>query len=454
MEQKKSIWIKLFYLISIPMLLWTISFNLHIDESFTLGLIKHSWLQIISLDAMDVHPPLYYLVLKAFLNITTFWTQSIFVKVIFSRLFSMLCFIITSKGIQIILYKTLNKKIDLIMIFLGLLLLPNVLYRVTLIRMYSFGSMLITWELVYLINYRQRGKISYLFYALLFAELATYTHYFAAIISGLMLVYVFLSSIKHKKIHMIIQTCIAGVSLILLFTPWIMIAFKQVSSVSHHYWMPNSINNFVDLFYYQAFPIKQFTYIGFFFLIISTIICYYNGNKNFRSIYKWILFIFYGTMFIGISLSLSIRPIFQARYLFFIFPIYLSLTAYELIHLIKTNKKFFKLFGIIILIFLSLGMVRNSIKGIHYFKTDYTIYQFTQCQKRKSSTKLLFSFVNDAFLTIQYSIYLPNKEIVIPYKFKEKQLEAIQTGNSKNDEKLFNIIYPNIYFENKYENIN
>lgn len=57
-------------------LTWTLSTNLYVDESFTLGLIKHNWSQIISLDSMDVHPPLYYLVVKLFLMITTFWTCS------------------------------------------------------------------------------------------------------------------------------------------------------------------------------------------------------------------------------------------------------------------------------------------------------------------------------------------------------------------------------------------
>lgn len=38
-------------------LTWTLSTNLYVDESFTLGLIKHNWSQIISLDSMDVHLP-------------------------------------------------------------------------------------------------------------------------------------------------------------------------------------------------------------------------------------------------------------------------------------------------------------------------------------------------------------------------------------------------------------
>lgn len=58
MIKNKQSLIKLIYLIAgFLFITWTLSTNLYIDESFTLSLIKRSWKQVITLDAMDVHPP-------------------------------------------------------------------------------------------------------------------------------------------------------------------------------------------------------------------------------------------------------------------------------------------------------------------------------------------------------------------------------------------------------------
>lgn len=449
MEQKKSIWIKLFYGITILLLItWTLSAKLYIDESFTLGLIKHNWLEVIKLDAMDVHPPLYYLVLKLFLNITTFWTSSMFMKAIFARIFSVICFAIMSKGIQIIFKKSLNKTINFNIIFLGLLLLPNILYHATCIRMYAFGAMLITWELVCLINYQQQNKTSYLVYALILAELAAYTHYFAAIIGGLLLVYEFLSSIKHKNYNATIKIGISGITLFLFFIPWILVALKQFSDVSRHYWITNNLENYVDLFYYRKFPIVLFNFISFILFLIFSIYCYYCSSKKFKFIYRRVLFSFYGAMLIGISLSFLIRPIFQSRYLFFIFPIYLSILIFELICLLKKYWKKIKIWVLIIILFFSIGLFRNVIKGIYYLGCDYNICKNLKSYKMISPKKISSKFKENTFLTLQYSIYLPDNKFII-YHNKKGLSHTIQTGNSDNDKYLFEEIYPNIKFYSK-----
>lgn len=356
-----------------------------------------------------------------------------------------------SKGIQIIFKKSFNKDINFNIIFLGLLLLPNVLYHATCIRMYAFGAMFITWELVCLINYKQQNKTSFLIYALILAELAAYTHYFAAIIAGLLLIYEFLSSIKHKQFNSTIKLGISGIALLILFIPWGMIAFKQVSSVSQHYWMTYSLDNFVDLFYYHIFTFQsqnyRYAYIGFIILIILTIICYHNGTVVFKSIYRPVLFSFYGAMLIGISISVIVRPIFQSRYLFFIFPIYLCLTVYELIYLFKRKKHSIFALEIITILFLCPGILKNSYESLRFIKYDLDVY-INIIKYNKSNKKIELPFYDNSCLTLEYSLYLPDKEIVIPHKYQKLQMQTIQTGDAKNDKKLFHTLYPNIKFVN------
>lgn len=46
------------------------SYDIWVDEAFSLRMIEHSWFEIVQLTAMDVHPPLYYFILKLGVGIT------------------------------------------------------------------------------------------------------------------------------------------------------------------------------------------------------------------------------------------------------------------------------------------------------------------------------------------------------------------------------------------------
>ena len=58
-----------FYAVPVFFLLigsWTcFSPAIWVDEAFSLELIKHPFVELVKLDAADVHPPLYYLIYKA-----------------------------------------------------------------------------------------------------------------------------------------------------------------------------------------------------------------------------------------------------------------------------------------------------------------------------------------------------------------------------------------------------
>ena len=60
--------IKLFYVIPLLFVLLgcLMCFNdtIWVDEAFSVEMVKHSFIEIIKLDALDVHPPLYYLIYK------------------------------------------------------------------------------------------------------------------------------------------------------------------------------------------------------------------------------------------------------------------------------------------------------------------------------------------------------------------------------------------------------
>ena len=48
------------------------SYDLWVDEAFSIRMLEHSYGEMIALTAKDVHPPLYYIILKAGIGILNF----------------------------------------------------------------------------------------------------------------------------------------------------------------------------------------------------------------------------------------------------------------------------------------------------------------------------------------------------------------------------------------------
>ena len=99
------------------------------DESYTMGLVRHDFAQIVEIGSQDVHPILYYLMLKVFMVILG---DSILV----ARLFSMIPAILTGILGYTHIRKDLGNKVGLLFSFL-ILALPVMPSYGAEIRMYT-----------------------------------------------------------------------------------------------------------------------------------------------------------------------------------------------------------------------------------------------------------------------------------------------------------------------------
>lgn len=109
-QHKKAIIYFLGLLLFVP---WIFTLNLgNFDDTFTLRMLQHSIPQIIRLDALDVHPPIYYIILKLFFNITFINHASPFIQIIAGRLFSTITFIATLVVMRKVLINLLNRHIS------------------------------------------------------------------------------------------------------------------------------------------------------------------------------------------------------------------------------------------------------------------------------------------------------------------------------------------------------
>lgn len=226
--QKKYILLLLSFLITVPFI---ICFGLNGDEAFTMGMINLPYETIIHTTSLDIHPPLYYIVLKLFLTFTTFWTKNIFIKIIFARIFSAVISIVTFFYLVKIstFFKITYNKYLYFIIFLLFPLQLGIEQQFTNIRMYSLSILLFSIEVYYLVKYLNDNNNKYFIAITVSTIAAMYTNYMCGLMNCSLLLIFFIDSILKKESMKVICSFISGIISILLFLPWIPNLLTQLS---------------------------------------------------------------------------------------------------------------------------------------------------------------------------------------------------------------------------------
>lgn len=115
--------------------------NLWFDEAYTVGLVKNSFSDIWKITGNDVHPALYYWILK---TISLIFGNSIIVY----RLFSALAIVIMGILGYTHIRKSFGDKVGFLFSFLALFL-PCMTTYASEIRMYSWAMLLVTITAIY-----------------------------------------------------------------------------------------------------------------------------------------------------------------------------------------------------------------------------------------------------------------------------------------------------------------
>lgn len=141
------------------------------DEIFSIALVQYSYSDIWQITATDVHPPLYYLILKAFVSIFG-------EKLVVYRLFSALGVVASLILGVFFVRKYWGDRVSLLFIII-LIILPTTQYLATEVRMYSWAMFFVLMAIVS--AYRVLLGPSIMSYGgLLVASICSaYTHYFA-----------------------------------------------------------------------------------------------------------------------------------------------------------------------------------------------------------------------------------------------------------------------------------
>lgn len=237
---------KIFYIISIALFILMIYFCftknfMWRDEYFSLGIINLYPLQAcIEKIASDVHPPLYYFIVKSILYIFNMIHINFDIKVL-TKLISVLPYFL----FLLISYTKIRKEYNWLtagLFSFVLVTMSEFFMFYQIMRMYSWAIFFTLMGFLYVKNILEGNDTKSWIMLTLFSLLGAYTHYFCAITS--IVLYLFLlgyfilyeEKLKKDKIKKWLLSTLISV---ILYIPWILTLFNQIKSVHESFWIPD-----------------------------------------------------------------------------------------------------------------------------------------------------------------------------------------------------------------------
>lgn len=293
------------------------------DEAYTMAMIQNSFSDIWDITAMDVHPPLYYFMLKCFVFI---FGDSLLSLRIFSNLGILGVFLLGMFPIR----RYFGASVSMLFVFL-IAILPVTQFLADEIRMYSWSMFFTLSTAIAAYQVFRNSNKSNNSVLLLTALCASYTHYFSLlatfVIFGLLLLFLIL---EKKRLN---YTIIALIFFLIGYSFWIPELLHQFITVNNSHWVGKLTLKDLLLFSYYIFCPKDPTHPYTLFtlpamavalscmLLILTAIAsitirgYKKLNKNKMVTSLLFMSIFFIPVTIAIIVSYITNPIMIPRYM-------------------------------------------------------------------------------------------------------------------------------------------
>lgn len=290
-------------------ILYSFSYSIWFDETFTLGIIQHSYSELVYLTGCDVHPPMYYILLKGFADGIGFLLPD--VPVIYcARFFSSIPYIVLL-SLLLIRRKKSDEKLSL-NIMLLMFCMPNIMDYGIEVRMYSLALalVLVAYMIGYRIYYEDDNRWTNWIALAIVSLLSIYTHYYCGIC--IIAIY-FLLFFKELKTKEVVKCLISGCILVIGYVPWLKVLFSTLASVSDRTW-PETVS------FKTVFESIWF-WVGYYGAIIVVVPIVLWGFAAFRKSKKKNAYVLMGVLLplilmgIGELVSAFYTPVWQKRYM-------------------------------------------------------------------------------------------------------------------------------------------
>jgi hypothetical protein len=285
------------------------SYDIWVDEAFSIALSHHSYSEIIHLTGQDVHPPLYYFWLKFIITIlhNFFGMPEIFAAKLSSVIPMIILFL---SGITVIRRKYGT---DIASLFCACIIsMPQLENYGVEIRMYSLALLFVTLSGLCCLIYFRDKNILYLSGMTVFSILAAYTHYFGAIAVSILFMILLAHYLRLKEIKNLLSVIISVIICCVAYLPWLPLLLNQFSAVRSDYWI--SPITFHTVINYITFVFGYYTLFPVFILMISTFVLYNKKHSAARKPFLISISPLLWILFVGVTVSFATRPVLIDRY--------------------------------------------------------------------------------------------------------------------------------------------
>ena len=318
--------IGLIVLIAIAPLLLCFNSNLWFDEAYSVGLVRQPWGNLFISAINDVHPILYYVLLKLY---SLIFGDS----VIALRIFSVIPVVILAIFSFVKIRKEFGDRVSFYFNLL-LLILPVTMHYGSQIRMYSLAMLFVVITAVYAyLAYKNNKKKDWVIFAIA-SICSAYTHYFALFTIGIINILLLFFIIKEKK-ELKKRWFIYAVIQIILYIPGILIFLLQATRVAGGFWIsvnyPDIITQIIEFFFLDSINSGLPSIFGLFiviYMILRVHKLYLEDRKKIRPV--TIALTTAGLVILVTLLISFVRAVFIPRYMLPMLGLFIFAFAYVL----------------------------------------------------------------------------------------------------------------------------
>lgn len=308
--------------------------NLWFDESYSVGLARHTFGEIWSIGGHDVHPILYYWMLRIVYLMTG---GTIMAYRIFSVIPIAIMIILGYTHIR----KDFGEKTGFIFSFLSAFLPEMAQYAIE-IRMYSWAILAVTILALYAYRLTKEDNTKNWIIFGLSSLASIYLHYYGLMAAGLINVFLLIYLIVKRRKKGIIFIISFGILQGLAYLPWLVNFATQLSNVSSGYWigfsfpktpmelLSSQLAGYVKTSDYTGLLVPTVLALELYAYIIYKTYKYAKAKEDLTS-FKWSVIVYFAVILAAIIITALMKTsILYYRYLFVITGLYIFAVSFIL----------------------------------------------------------------------------------------------------------------------------
>lgn len=354
--------------------------NIWFDEAYSVGMARHTFGEIWQIGGHDVHPVLYYWMLRIVYLISGG-------SILAYRLFS----IIPIATMIILGYthirKDFGEKTGIIFSFLSAFMPAMAVYAVE-IRMYSWAILTVTILSIYAYRLAKEDNTKNWIIFGISSLASIFLHYYGLMAAGLINIALLIYLIKNKRKKGLIFIITFGIIQAIAYIPWLIALTRQLNNISHGFWIqftfPTTIMELTssNLAGYMKLDIPFVLSLELYAYLIYKSYKLYKEKQNIQP------FIFSVGMYIAVIIAAAIMTkilgtlILYYRYLFVITGLYIFAISF-ILGKEKNKVATMSILSVIAILGIlnNIGMIKNN-----YYKGNTQPLQYMNQNVKQEDT--------------------------------------------------------------------